>query len=142
MRPVLTPASGSSLVTLCVFAVIRTKRVVQLIILTACVNVVPSLARSTQVFNRGFGPSFFTRLLNAFAREVLMLATRDSVFFDSPLSNTGISQVKLTPHQLKSSRLSRRAIVLRGICARQSLNLKTSVGRVFPSEALVTRAGW
>ncbi|CAB1118649.1 unnamed protein product [Ectocarpus sp. CCAP 1310/34] len=46
-----------------------------------------------EVFNRGFGPSFLVRLVSAFVREVMMLSTRDSVFFDSPLSNTGIQQV-------------------------------------------------
>ncbi|CAN0520750.1 unnamed protein product, partial [Ectocarpus sp. 12 AP-2014] len=47
-----------------------------------------------EVFNRGFGPSFLVRLVSAFVREVMMLSTRDSVFFDSPLSNTGIQQVR------------------------------------------------
>ncbi|CAN0496567.1 unnamed protein product, partial [Ectocarpus sp. 8 AP-2014] len=47
-----------------------------------------------KVFNRGFGPSFLVRLVSAFVREVMMLSTRDSVFFDSPLSNTGIQQVR------------------------------------------------
>ncbi|CAN0440510.1 unnamed protein product, partial [Laminaria digitata] len=46
-----------------------------------------------EVFNRGFGPMFLVRLVKAFVREVMMLSTRDSVFFDSPLSNTGIQQV-------------------------------------------------
>ena len=50
-------------------------------------------ALDTQVFNRGFGPMFLVRLVKAFVREVMMLSTRDSVFFDSPLSNTGIQQV-------------------------------------------------
>ena len=36
---------------------------------------------------------FLVRLVKAFVREVMMLSTRDSVFFDSPLSNTGIQQV-------------------------------------------------
>ncbi len=37
------------------------------------------------------------RLVSAFVREVMMLSTRDSVFFDSPLSNTGIQQVRCVP---------------------------------------------
>ncbi|CAN0367693.1 unnamed protein product, partial [Ectocarpus fasciculatus] len=47
-----------------------------------------------EVFNRGFGPSFLVRLVSAFVREMMMLSTRDSVFFDSPLSNTGIQQTQ------------------------------------------------
>ncbi|CAM9127714.1 unnamed protein product [Scytosiphon promiscuus] len=47
-----------------------------------------------EVFNRGFGPSFLVRLISAIVREVMMLSTRDSVFFDSPLSNTGIKQTQ------------------------------------------------
>lgn len=47
-----------------------------------------------KVFNRGFGPSFLVRLVSAVVREVMMLSSRDSVFFDSPLSNTGIQQVR------------------------------------------------
>lgn len=46
------------------------------------------------MFNRGFGPSFLVRLVRAFIREVMMLGTRDSVFFDSPLSNYGIRQAR------------------------------------------------
>lgn len=34
------------------------------------------------------------RLVSAFVRELMMLSSRDSVFFDSPLSNTGIQQVR------------------------------------------------
>ncbi|CAN0078117.1 unnamed protein product, partial [Sphacelaria rigidula] len=47
-----------------------------------------------KVFNRGFGPGFFVRLVSALIREVMMLGTRDSVLFDSPLSTTGIAQVR------------------------------------------------
>ena len=47
-----------------------------------------------EVFNRGFGPSFLVRLTRAMLREFMMLTTRDSVFFDSPLSDTGIKQTQ------------------------------------------------
>ncbi|CAM9756757.1 unnamed protein product [Discosporangium mesarthrocarpum] len=47
-----------------------------------------------EVFNRGFGLGFFVRLTKAFIREVMMLTSRDSVFFDSPLSDTGIRQAQ------------------------------------------------
>ncbi|KAG5179908.1 hypothetical protein JKP88DRAFT_268866 [Tribonema minus] len=47
-----------------------------------------------EVFNRGFGPSFLVRLVSALIREALLLTTRDSVFFDSPLSDTGIKQTQ------------------------------------------------
>lgn len=47
-----------------------------------------------EVFNRGFGPSFVVRLISAFIREMMMLGTRDSVLFDSPLSTTGIAQTQ------------------------------------------------
>lgn len=52
------------------------------------------LLADLKVFNRGFGPSFLVRLVSAVVREVMMLSSRDSVFFDSPLSNTGIQQVR------------------------------------------------
>jgi hypothetical protein len=47
-----------------------------------------------EVFNRGFGPSFLVRLTRAVVREVLMVTSRDSIFFDSPLSDTGIKQTQ------------------------------------------------
>mmetsp|Transcript_15384 Transcript_15384/g.22853 ORF Transcript_15384/g.22853 Transcript_15384/m.22853 type:complete len:335 (+) Transcript_15384:140-1144(+) len=47
-----------------------------------------------EVFNRGFDISFIFRLISALVREVIMLSTRDSVFFDSPLSDTGIRQAQ------------------------------------------------
>jgi hypothetical protein len=50
------------------------------------------LGATLQVFNRGFGLSFPVRLIRALIKEFLMLPTRDSVFFDSPLSDTGIKQ--------------------------------------------------
>ena len=46
------------------------------------------------VFNKGFGPSFFIRLITALIREFLMVTTLDSIFFDSPLSAEGITQAK------------------------------------------------
>ena len=50
------------------------------------------------MFNRGFGASFIVRLVRALVRESVMMTTRDSVFFDSPLSNTGIDQVMRLMH--------------------------------------------
>eukprot|EP00123_Amoebidium_parasiticum_P001506 comp12615_c0_seq1/m.7652 comp12615_c0_seq1/g.7652 ORF comp12615_c0_seq1/g.7652 comp12615_c0_seq1/m.7652 type:complete len:354 (-) comp12615_c0_seq1:394-1455(-) len=47
-----------------------------------------------EVFNRGFGPSFIVRLVKALAREGMYLITRDSLFFDSPLSELGMRQAK------------------------------------------------
>ncbi|CAM9428122.1 unnamed protein product, partial [Choristocarpus tenellus] len=47
-----------------------------------------------EVFNRGYGPGFLIRLIKAIIKELMMLTTRDSVFFDSPLSDTGIRQVR------------------------------------------------
>ncbi|CAN0012610.1 unnamed protein product, partial [Phaeothamnion confervicola] len=47
-----------------------------------------------EVFNRGFGPSFIVRLVRALIREMIFLTSRDSVFFDSPLSETGIRQTQ------------------------------------------------
>jgi broad specificity phosphatase PhoE len=45
-----------------------------------------------EVFNKGFGPSFFLRLAKAFVREIRLLSTRDSVFFDSPINHEGAEQ--------------------------------------------------
>ena len=47
-----------------------------------------------QVFNRGFGPSFITRLGSAVGEEARLLPTLDSVFFDSPLSVLGTQQAR------------------------------------------------
>jgi broad specificity phosphatase PhoE len=48
-----------------------------------------------EVFNRGFGPSFFVRLLKAVFREVGELSiTPDSVFIDSALSPLGMVQAR------------------------------------------------
>eukprot|EP00124_Ichthyophonus_hoferi_P003673 Ihof_evm2s334 gene=Ihof_evmTU2s334 len=47
-----------------------------------------------EVFNRGFGPTFPIRLIKGIFRELINLVTRDSLFFDSPLSELGISQAK------------------------------------------------
>ena len=46
------------------------------------------------VFNKGFGPSFLVRLLGAMWREIKLLVTSDSVFFDSPLNLEGFEQAK------------------------------------------------
>ncbi|CAM9889933.1 unnamed protein product, partial [Ectocarpus sp. 8 AP-2014] len=74
-----------------------------------------------EVFNRGFGPSFLVRLVSAFVREVMMLSTRDSVFFDSPLSNTGIQQtqelirfLQKTPDSFSGSGVADAVATLRG----------------------------
>ncbi|KAA8491436.1 hypothetical protein FVE85_2451 [Porphyridium purpureum] len=45
-----------------------------------------------EVFNRGFGADFPGRLFAALVRELRLLVTGDSVFFDSSLSDTGIAQ--------------------------------------------------
>lgn len=46
------------------------------------------------VFNKGFGPSFPGRLLQAIMREVLLFFHVDSVFIDSPLSELGVKQAR------------------------------------------------
>lgn len=46
------------------------------------------------VFNKGFGPSFIVRLVTALVKEILMLPTRDSLFFDSPLNKEGAEQAQ------------------------------------------------
>jgi len=46
-----------------------------------------------EVFNRGFGASFFVRLGNAILKEAMMMPTRNSLFVDSPLSDLGAKQV-------------------------------------------------
>eukprot|EP01134_Creolimax_fragrantissima_P004603 CFRG4603T1 len=56
-----------------------------------------------EVFNRGFGPSFFVRLFKAIVREILMITTQDSLFFDSPLSALGRSQANRLTQFLKGS---------------------------------------
>lgn len=61
-----------------------------------------------EVFNRGFGPSFFVRLAKAIVREILLLWTCDSVFIDSPLSELGISQAQAMDKFLKSDDHSKR----------------------------------
>ncbi|KAJ8905912.1 hypothetical protein NDN08_002414 [Rhodosorus marinus] len=45
------------------------------------------------VFNKGFGPSFLLRLINAMIREIMLIPTRDSIFIDSSLSDEGLTQV-------------------------------------------------
>jgi hypothetical protein len=47
-----------------------------------------------EVFNRGFGPSFFVRLARAVWREVRLLPTRDSLFVDASLSHEGLEQIE------------------------------------------------
>uniref|UniRef100_A0A061RFY4 Uncharacterized protein n=1 Tax=Tetraselmis sp. GSL018 TaxID=582737 RepID=A0A061RFY4_9CHLO len=47
-----------------------------------------------EVFNRGFGPTFFVRLVKAIYREMLLLVTSDSVFIDSSLSPLGVAQAR------------------------------------------------
>lgn len=46
------------------------------------------------IFNKGFGPSMFFRLLQGFFRETMMMVTMDSVFLDSPLNRDGFEQAK------------------------------------------------
>jgi hypothetical protein len=46
------------------------------------------------IFNKGFGPSMFVRLIKAQIRELRLMVTMDSVFLDSPLNEDGIEQAK------------------------------------------------
>lgn len=46
------------------------------------------------IFNKGFGPSMFFRLLRGFFREAMMMISMDSVFLDSPLNKEGFEQAK------------------------------------------------
>jgi len=46
-----------------------------------------------EIFNRGFGPKFFFRLIRGIIRELLLLPTRDSVFVDASLCEEGMKQV-------------------------------------------------
>lgn len=54
------------------------------------------------VFNKGFGPSMLIRLVKAFIREICLLTTMDSIFFDSPLNDDGIEQAKELARFLES----------------------------------------
>ena len=48
-----------------------------------------------EMFNKGFIPhSFLFRLFRGILREFFLLTTRDSVFYDSPLSAEGESQAR------------------------------------------------
>eukprot|EP00457_Paulinella_chromatophora_P008857 gb/GEZN01008906.1/.p1 GENE.gb/GEZN01008906.1/~~gb/GEZN01008906.1/.p1 ORF type:complete len:340 (+),score=32.50 gb/GEZN01008906.1/:50-1069(+) len=46
------------------------------------------------VFNRGFGPSFPGRVISAVLREIQLLQSKDSVFFDSPINTEGMQASK------------------------------------------------
>ncbi|CAN0525274.1 unnamed protein product, partial [Ectocarpus sp. 12 AP-2014] len=89
-----------------------------------------------EVFNRGFGPSFLVRLVSAFVREVMMLSTRDSVFFDSPLSNTGIQQtqelirfLQKTPDSFTGSGVADAVATLRGGSTQSSVVVTSNLRR-------------
>lgn len=89
-----------------------------------------------EVFNRGFGPMFLVRLVKAFVREVMMLSTRDSVFFDSPLSNTGIQQtqelirfLQKTPDTFSGPEVAEAVTVLRGGAAKSSVLVTSNLRR-------------
>lgn len=47
-----------------------------------------------EVFNRGFGPSFFVRLIKAIIAEIKLLTCGDSIFVDSSLSPLGLRQAR------------------------------------------------
>jgi broad specificity phosphatase PhoE len=53
-----------------------------------------------EIFNRGFGPKFFYRLLRGIFREIFLLTTRDSVFVDASLSEEGMEQAENLHHFL------------------------------------------
>ncbi|CAM9107379.1 unnamed protein product [Pylaiella littoralis] len=98
-----------------------------------------------EVFNRGFGPSFLVRLLSAFVREVMMLSTRDSVFFDSPLSNTGIQQtqelirfLQKAPDSFSGSEVAEAVSILRGGSSTTSSVVVTSNLRRAIATGLIT----
>lgn len=54
------------------------------------------------IFNKGFGPSMFVRLIKGIIREASLMCTMDSVFFDSPLNTEGIEQAKELSRFLES----------------------------------------
>ena len=76
------------------------------------------------VFNKGFGPSFFVRLIRSLIEEFLMIFHMDSKFLDSPLNQEGIDQAlelrryleKEVNFEVKSGTIGRKDIfdVLRG----------------------------
>eukprot|EP00752_Nemacystus_decipiens_P016413 g14670.t1 len=89
-----------------------------------------------EVFNRGFGPSFLVRLVSAVVREVMMLSSRDSVFFDSPLSNTGIQQtqelirfMQKAPDSFSGSEVAEAVSVLRGGSSQSSVVVTSNLRR-------------
>eukprot|EP01084_Bolivina_argentea_P267001 453082_1 len=73
-----------------------------------------------EVFNCGFGLSFFIRLARAIIAELVLLPTRDSVFFDSPLSEAGLKQTQeLTrflskPNPVPNAAVDEVVAILRG----------------------------
>eukprot|EP00903_Cladosiphon_okamuranus_P009286 g8860.t1 len=89
-----------------------------------------------EVFNRGFGPSFLVRLVSAFVREIMMLSSRDSVFFDSPLSNTGIQQtqelirfMQKPPDSFSGPEVAEAVTVLRGGSSQTSVVVTSNLRR-------------
>eukprot|EP00475_Leptophrys_vorax_P028472 TRINITY_DN4119_c0_g1_i1.p1 TRINITY_DN4119_c0_g1~~TRINITY_DN4119_c0_g1_i1.p1 ORF type:complete len:346 (-),score=100.58 TRINITY_DN4119_c0_g1_i1:101-1138(-) len=74
-----------------------------------------------EVFNRGFGPDFIGRLVNALVMEASRALSCDSVLFDTPLSQLGLEQAAklvefLDKFELtgKDPRIDRAVSILRG----------------------------
>ncbi|CAM9128105.1 unnamed protein product [Ascophyllum nodosum] len=89
-----------------------------------------------EVFNRGYGPSFVVRLVHSLVREAMMLTTRDSVFFDSTLSNRGIEQtqellrfLQKPPDNFSSSKVSEAVAVMRGGFTKSSVLVTSNLRR-------------
>eukprot|EP00184_Porphyridium_aerugineum_P003658 CAMPEP_0184696064 /NCGR_PEP_ID=MMETSP0313-20130426/3484_1 /TAXON_ID=2792 /ORGANISM="Porphyridium aerugineum, Strain SAG 1380-2" /LENGTH=385 /DNA_ID=CAMNT_0027154627 /DNA_START=424 /DNA_END=1581 /DNA_ORIENTATION=- len=67
-----------------------------------------------EVFNRGFGADFPGRLFMALKRELELLPTGDSVFFDSSISETGLQQAISMASKLKEIDREETSMLLHG----------------------------
>eukprot|EP01004_Peranema_trichophorum_P010129 NODE_888_length_2271_cov_48.923184_g755_i0.p1 GENE.NODE_888_length_2271_cov_48.923184_g755_i0~~NODE_888_length_2271_cov_48.923184_g755_i0.p1 ORF type:complete len:694 (+),score=137.02 NODE_888_length_2271_cov_48.923184_g755_i0:72-2153(+) len=67
-----------------------------------------------EVFNRGFNVGFLGRLAKGNLKELSMFASGDSIYVDSPLSETGIHQAKELNKHLNETNQTRTTRILNG----------------------------
>lgn len=70
-----------------------------------------------ELFNKGFGPSFFPRLAKAFVREMAMYPSPRSIILDTPLNALGIKQARDLAEFLNNSSPNQSDPALRDILA-------------------------
>ncbi|KAF4659668.1 hypothetical protein FOL47_007485 [Perkinsus chesapeaki] len=97
------------------------------------------------VFNKGFGPSFPVRLVKSCFKEMQLLPTNDSLFWDSPISPDGIQQsLKLLSWVEANKKTNKYARILAGddqehtsVMASSNLRRAVSTGMIALSARLM-----